>query len=57
MSFPSSSSFSQLCQPYNIRLQYTPAIIVLPKTPQHVCKAVLCAKGLGKVQAGSGGHS
>lgn len=54
---PSSSSFTQLSQPYNLRLIYVPAAIILPITPQQVSQAVLCAKGYGKIQARSGGHS
>ncbi|KAI4140181.1 MAG: hypothetical protein L6R39_005908 [Caloplaca ligustica] len=36
----SSSDFSQLAQSYNLRLPYTPAVIVLPETTQHVSDAV-----------------
>jgi FAD/FMN-containing dehydrogenase len=43
---------------YNVRLQYTPAVIVLPLTFQHISDAVVCAGKAGvKVQAKSGGHS
>ena len=41
-----------------MRLAYTPAVIVLPTTTQHVSDAVVCAgKNNVKVQAKSGGHS
>ena len=56
--FISSAGFSQLAQPYNLRLPYAPAAIVLPTTNQHVSDAVVCAaKSNLKVQAKSGGHS
>lgn len=58
VSLPSSSDFSQLSQPYNLRLHYTPAVIVSPITTQQVSSAVLCAaRSKTKVQARSGGHS
>ncbi|KAK4695760.1 hypothetical protein P7C71_g2043, partial [Lecanoromycetidae sp. Uapishka_2] len=54
----SSSGFSQLAQPYNLRLVYTPAVIVVPTTTQHIIDAVLCASANNvKIQAKSGGHS
>lgn len=44
--------------PFNRRLDYTPAVIVYPSTPQQVSDAVLCAGYTGiKVQPKSGGHS
>ena len=47
----SSSDFAQLSEPYNLRLAYVPAVIVLPTTPQHVSYAVICAAASGvKVQ-------
>ena len=58
VSFINSADFSALAQPYNLRLAYTPAVIVLPTTTQHIIDAVLCAeKSNVKVQAKSGGHS
>ena len=58
ISLLSSPNFAQLAEPYNLRLPYTPAVIVLPTTPQHVSDAVKCACSFGvKVQAKSGGHS
>jgi hypothetical protein len=54
----SDAAYSQLAQPYNLRLPYKPAVIVLPTTNQHVQDAVVCgAKGGLKIQAKSGGHS
>ena len=54
----SSPDFSTLVQPFNLRLPYTPVVVVLPTTTQHVSDAVLCAGKNGvKVQAKSGGHS
>ncbi|KAL6719818.1 hypothetical protein ACLMJK_001739 [Lecanora helva] len=56
--FPASAGFSQLAEPYNLRLVYTPAVIVLPTTQQQVSDAVVCAgENNVKVQAKSGGHS
>lgn len=58
VSFTNSAGFSALAQPYNLRLVYTPAVIVLPTTTQHIIDAVLCAgKSNIKVQAKGGGHS
>lgn len=55
--FPLSPEFSQLAEPYNLRLVYTPAVIVLPTTNQQVADAVVCAgKSDVKVQAKSGGR-
>ncbi|KAF2444499.1 carbohydrate-binding module family 18 [Karstenula rhodostoma CBS 690.94] len=54
----SDAAYSQLAKPYNLRLPYKPAVIVLPTTNQHVQDAVVCgAKGGLKIQAKSGGHS
>jgi len=56
--FATSSGFSQLAQPYNLRLAYTPAVIVVPTDPGQVAVAILCAAASNvKVQAKSGGHS
>ena len=53
VSFITSSNFEQLSRPYNLRLPYTPAAIVLPTTTQHVSDAVTCAeKSKVKVQVG-----
>lgn len=54
----SSPDFPGLAEPFNLRLAYTPAVIVLPTTTKHISDAVLCASQNGiKVQAKSGGHS
>ena len=54
----SDAAYAQLAQPYNLRLPYKPAVIVLPTTNQHVQDAVVCGGKAGlKVQAKSGGHS
>lgn len=51
ISLISSPNFVQLAQPYNLRLPYTPAVIALPTTPQHISDAVICAGKSGiKVQ-------
>jgi hypothetical protein len=53
-----SSNWSSLVIPYNLRLVYTPAVITLPTTPEEVGYSVFCAAEAGlKVQAKSGGHS
>lgn len=53
-----SSGFSQLAEPYNLRLAYTPAVIVVPTLAGQISDAVLCAaENNVKVQAKSGGHS
>ncbi|KAF2810577.1 FAD-binding domain-containing protein [Mytilinidion resinicola] len=58
ISLASSPNFQQLSAPYNQRLPYTPAVIVIPTTQQHIQDAVVCAgKSNVKVQAKSGGHS
>ena len=55
---PSSYDFSQYTAPYNTRLPYKPAVIILPTTVQHVSSALVCAGQANlKVQARSGGHS
>lgn len=57
-SFNSSSDWTALTKPYNLRLEYLPAVVTLPKTPQQVSDSVTCAAAAGvKVQARSGGHS
>ncbi|PVH92943.1 carbohydrate-binding module family 18 [Periconia macrospinosa] len=54
----SDADYSNLVQPYNLRLPYKPAVVVLPTTSQHIQDAVVCASNAGlKVQAKSGGHS
>lgn len=57
-SYPGDSDYDELAEPFNLRLQYKPAAIVLPETNEHVQDAVVCASRCGlKVQAKSGGHS
>lgn len=47
----SSPNFAQLAEPYNLRLAYVPAVIILPNTTQHISDAVVCAAASGvKVQ-------
>lgn len=54
----SDAEYSELSEPYNLRVPFKPAVIVLPTTNQHVQDAVVCAAQAGlKVQAKSGGHS
>jgi len=54
----SDAEFADLIEPYNTRLPFIPAVVVLPTTNQHVQDAVVCAGQSGlKVQAKSGGHS
>ncbi|KAL1602633.1 hypothetical protein SLS60_006050 [Paraconiothyrium brasiliense] len=54
----SDAAYTQLAEPYNLRLPYKPAVIVLPTTNQHVQDAVVCGAKAGlKIQAKSGGHS
>ena len=57
VSFQTSTGFSQLAEPYNLRLVYTPLAIVQPTTSQQVAGAVLCAgQSNVSVQAKSGGR-
>lgn len=54
----SNAEYAELVEPYNLRLPYKPAVVVVPTTNQHVQDAVLCAAQASlKVQAKSGGHS
>jgi FAD/FMN-containing dehydrogenase len=54
---PTHAEYAQLIIPFNTRLSYEPAVVVLPTTEQHVQDAVSCAAQTGlKVQARSGGH-
>ncbi|KAH3955534.1 hypothetical protein HBI56_018940 [Parastagonospora nodorum] len=54
----SDAEYADLIEPYNTRLPFFPAVVVLPTTNQHVQDAVVCAGKSGlKVQAKSGGHS
>jgi hypothetical protein len=54
---PSHAKYADLVEPFNSRLPYKPAVVVLPTTNQHVQDAVLCAAQTDlKVQARCGGH-
>ena len=56
--FISSPDFPELAEPFNLRLAFAPAVIVLPTTTEHISTAVVCAAENDiKVQAKSGGHS
>ncbi|KAG8161915.1 hypothetical protein KVR01_007680 [Diaporthe batatas] len=53
-----SANWTEFVTSYNIRLQFDPAVIIIPETNQQVSDAVACASQNGiKVQAKSGGHS
>ncbi len=53
-----SDAFNFETNPYNSRVQYTPAALVLPTTVEHVQAAVSCvARRNIRVSAKSGGHS
>lgn len=52
------SNYTQYQEPFNLRLSYSPTVITLPETTDHVSTSVTCAASFGiKVQAKSGGHS
>ena len=54
----SAADYAARAQPYNLRLPWKPAVIVLPTTAQHISDAVLCAaQNNVKVQPRGGGHS
>ncbi|XDG04820.1 hypothetical protein ABKA04_004435 [Annulohypoxylon sp. FPYF3050] len=55
---PSDPEWTIYSTPYNIRLRFTPAVIVIPNTTEDITNALDCARRHGlKVQARSGGHS
>ncbi|POS72226.1 glucooligosaccharide oxidase [Diaporthe helianthi] len=55
---PADTQYASYSSPYNLRLQYKPAAIVVASSNQHVSDAVLCAAQYNlKVQPRSGGHS
>ena len=55
---PSSPSWSQSIEPFNLRLHYEPLLLVVPETAKQVATAVNCARSHKvKVQSRSGGHS
>ncbi|KAF2759070.1 FAD-binding domain-containing protein [Pseudovirgaria hyperparasitica] len=57
--FSDNSNWAKLASPFNLRLQYKPAVVVSADTVSHVSEGVKCASSCGgfKVQARSGGHS
>ncbi|KAM0250270.1 hypothetical protein ACHAP5_002329 [Fusarium lateritium] len=53
-----SAQWTQEARPYNLRLPYNPAAIVIPTTVDHVQDAVKCGNQHGvRVSAKGGGHS
>ncbi|KAF5020130.1 hypothetical protein F66182_7841 [Fusarium sp. NRRL 66182] len=53
-----STQWTQEARPYNLRLAYIPAAIVIPTTTEHIQDAVRCGSLHGvRVSARSGGHS
>ena len=56
--FPGTDDFTQHIIPYNLRLNFTPIALAVPRTVPQVQSAVRCAAKLGiKVNPRSGGHS
>lgn len=54
----SSTEWAKTILPYNLRAKYTPALLAIPESVNHVSAAVKCARAYGaKVQARGGGHS
>lgn len=45
--WPADSKYDDYAEPFNLRLQYKPAVIVLPTSVQHVQDAVICASQNG----------
>ncbi|KHJ32732.1 putative glucooligosaccharide oxidase [Erysiphe necator] len=55
---PNSSEWTNLSATYNLRLQYVPMVITMPKISSEVSASIRCAtKFQLKVQAKGGGHS
>ncbi|TVY39329.1 Berberine bridge enzyme-like [Lachnellula subtilissima] len=53
-----SPNWTALSTPFNLRLQYDPAVITIPETEDQVSKSIVCAAAAGlKVQPKGGGHS
>ncbi|TGO87696.1 hypothetical protein BPOR_0209g00040 [Botrytis porri] len=53
-----SPNWANLTTPFNLRLQYTPTAVTLPKAQEQVANCVVCAARAGlKVQPRGGGHS
>jgi FAD/FMN-containing dehydrogenase len=56
--YQDSSNYTEYARPFNLRLQYKPLAIVLPKNADEVATALNVASDCGlRVQAKSGGHS
>ncbi|RDA88387.1 hypothetical protein CP532_5535 [Ophiocordyceps camponoti-leonardi (nom. inval.)] len=57
--FKDQQQFHSLSRPFNVRLPFTPVVVVTAESTSHVSEAVECASSCGsfKVQARSGGHS
>ncbi|KAF8463457.1 hypothetical protein BDZ91DRAFT_306170 [Kalaharituber pfeilii] len=54
----SSTNWTEVIEPFNLRAKYTPVLLAIPETVDQVSKAVKCAAQYGvKVQARGGGHS
>ncbi|TVY89190.1 Berberine bridge enzyme-like [Lachnellula willkommii] len=55
---PDSPNWTALSTPFNLRLQYDPAVITIPETQDQVSISITCAAAAGlKVQPKGGGHS
>ncbi|TVY46179.1 Berberine bridge enzyme-like 12 [Lachnellula cervina] len=55
---PDSPNWTALSTPFNLRLQYDPAVITIPETQDQVSTSIACAAAAGlKVQPKGGGHS
>ena len=53
-----STGWNQIIEPFNLRTNYTPLLLAVPESVEHVAASVKCAAGYGaKVQARGGGHS
>ncbi|KAK0619367.1 hypothetical protein B0T14DRAFT_566230 [Immersiella caudata] len=58
LSAPGTTDWKLDASPYNLRLNYTPVAISVPKSREHVQNAVACAAKLGiRANAKCGGHS
>lgn len=54
----SSANWTDFQTPFNLRLEYEPAVITIPENEEQVGQSVTCAAAAGlKVQPKSGGHS
>lgn len=58
ISAPGTTDWKLDAAPFNLRLNFTPVAIAVPRTAKHVQDAVACAAQLGiKANAKCGGHS